>query len=161
EAHRRNPLAEHIPAIAELLDDAHPHVRVRARQVLVEDALKAGHDALVRREATRLVGTSRWRGLEPAVIVLTLLDHRAAAPRFVDRWHLGRPEVCLAAAWGLRKLAVPEPLVAQLKEIERRWERSQKFEPDARDMVDLEVAQLAQSLGQARYAPAMRTLARF
>jgi HEAT repeat protein len=148
--------------VAELLDDPHPQVRVGARKALVEVARKAEHAEAVRREASRLLATSRWRALEQATFLLTLLDHKPAAPRFVELLRFERPEVFVAAAWGLRKLAVPETLPEQLREIERRWQRSQKLAAnEPRGMIDLQVAQLAQSLGQSRYSPAAPLLARF
>jgi HEAT repeat protein len=162
EAHRQCPLPGHVPLVAELLDDPHPQVRVSARKALLEVARRAEHREAVRREATRLLATERWRALEQATIVLAVLGHKPAAGRFVELLRFERPEVFVAAAWGLRKLAVPETLPAQLGEIERRWQRSLK--PDANDPragIDLQVAQLAQSLGRARYAPAARVLARF
>jgi HEAT repeat protein len=162
EAHRRCPMPDHIPLVAELLDDPHPQVRIGARKALLEVARGIDHGDAVRRQATRLLATGRWRALEQAAILLTLLDHKSAAPRFVELLQFERPEVFLAAAWGLRKLAVPETLPEQLREIERRWQRS--LEPVAnepREMIDLQVAQLAQSLGRARYDPAAPMLARF
>jgi HEAT repeat protein len=36
EAHRKRPVPEHIPLVAELLDDPHPQVRVGARKALLE-----------------------------------------------------------------------------------------------------------------------------
>lgn len=73
-----------------------------------------------------------------------------------------RPEVFISAAWGLRKLAVPETLPAQLAEIERRWQWSLKPENlELRPWVDLQVTQLAQALGRARHKPAEPTLRRF
>jgi HEAT repeat protein len=162
EAHRRCPRPEHIPLVAELLDDPHPQVRVRARKALLEVARAAEHGDAVRRQATRLLATSRWRALEQATILLTALDHKPAAPRFVELLQFERPEVFVAAAWGLRKLALPETLPAQLREIERRWDRSlNPLERDLRAMIDLQVAQLAQSLGRARYGPAAPVLGRF
>jgi HEAT repeat protein len=162
EAHRRGPQAENIPRVADLLDDPHPQVRVRARKALLETARAAGHGDAVRREATRLLATDRWRALEQATILLTLLDHKPAAPRFVELLQFERPEVFLATAWGLRRLAVPETLPQQLAEIERRWQRPQKLDANApREMIDLQVAQLAQSLGRAKYNPAAPVLARF
>jgi HEAT repeat protein len=162
EAHRRCPMAAHIPLVAELLDDPHPQVRVSARKALLEVARGAEHGDAVRREATRLLATERWRALEQATILLALLDHKAAASRFVELLRFERPEVFVAAAWGLRKLAVPETLPEQLREVERRWQQSLKPDPnDPRPMIDLQVAQLAQSLGRARYAPAAQPLARF
>jgi HEAT repeat protein len=162
EAHRRCPTPDHIPLVAELLDDPHPQVRTSARKALLEVARAPDHGDAVRREATRLLATERWRALEQATVLLALLDHKAAAPRFVELLRFERPEVFVAAAWGLRKLAVPETLPEQLREVERRWQRSLKPDPnDPRPMIDLQVAQLAQSLGRARYAPAAPVLARF
>jgi HEAT repeat protein len=161
EAHRRRPLPEHIPLVAQLLDDPHPQVRTGARKALLE-AAKAGHGDLVRQEATRLLATERWRALEQSTILLTLLDHKPAAARFIELLQSERPEVFLAAAWGLRKLALPETLSAQLREVERRWQLSlQPDENRPRGMIDLQVAQLAQSLGWAKYSPAAPVLARF
>src|SRR4029077_19971235 len=84
-------------------------------------------------------------------------------PRLVELLQFERPEVFLASAWGLRKLAVPETLPAQLSEIERRWQRSLKPDNpnDPFQIIDLQVAQLAQSLGQAKYNPASAMLRRF
>jgi HEAT repeat protein len=108
-----------------------------------------------------LAGTS-WRALEQATLLLTILDDRSAAPRFVELLRFDRPEVFVAAAWGLRKLAVPETLPDQLREIERQWQRSlTPLANDLRARIDLQVAQLAQSLGRAKYAAAAPVLARF
>ncbi len=162
EAHRRCPTSEHIPLVADLMDDPHTQVRTSARKALLEVAGGTEHGDAVRREATRLLATERWRALEQATILLALLDHKPAAPRLVELLRFERPEVFIAAAWGLRKLAVPETLPDQLREVERRWQRSLKPDPnDSRPMIDLQVAHLAQSLGRARYAPAAPALARF
>jgi hypothetical protein len=161
-AHRACPLPDHIPLVAELLDDPHPQVRVRARKAMLDVARQADHGSTVRREAMRLLATERWRGLEQATLLLTALDHKPVAPRFVELLRFERPEVFLAAAWGLRKLAVAETLPTQLREIERRWQQAQKPDPNApRDMIERQLSQLAQSLGQARYAPAAPQLTRF
>jgi HEAT repeat protein len=162
EAFRKRPLSEHIPLVAELLDDPHPQVRIRARQALLETARQSDHGEAIRNQATRLLATARWRALEQATLLLTLLDHKPAAPRFVELLQFERPEVFVAAAWGLRKLALPETLPAQLREIERRWQAS--LNPDENRpyaMIDRQVAQLAQSLGRARYSSAASVLARF
>jgi hypothetical protein len=162
EAHRRSPQPDDIRLVADLMDDPHPQVRVSARKALLEVARGADHGDAVRREAARLLATDRWRALEQATILLALLDHKAAAPRFVELLRFQRPEVFVAAAWGLRKLAVEETLPEQLREIERRWEQSAKPGPNhPKAMIDVEVAQLAQSLGRARYKPAAPVLARF
>ena len=117
--------------LAELLDDPHPQVRRGTRTALLEVAQQAGQGEAVRRAATRLLATERWRALEQATILLTILDHKPAAPRLVELLRCQRPEVFVTAAWGLRKLAVPETLPEQLGEIERRWQKSLKPEPNA------------------------------
>lgn len=162
EAYRRQPTPDQIPLVGARLDDPHPQVRVAARHALLEAARKAGQDEAVRQEALRWLAAAKWRALEQATILLTLLDHKSAAPRFVELLRFERPEVFVAAAWGLRRLAVPESLPEQLREIDRRWQRSLKPEAnDPREMIDRQVAQLAQSLGQARYSPAAPVLYRF
>jgi HEAT repeat protein len=162
EAHRKSPLPEHIPLVADLLDDPHPRVRIGARKALLEVARGAEHRDAVLREANRLLAAKGWRGLEQAAILLALLDHKPAAGRLVELLRFERPEVFVAAAWGLRKLAVPGTLPAQLAEIERRWQASLKPDPARpHEWIDWQVAQLAQSLGQARHAPAGPALARF
>lgn len=162
EAFRKNPTANELTLVADLLDDPHPQVRVGARKALLDVAGQNDHREAVIREATRQLATDHWRAIEQAAIVLGSLEHKPAAARFVELLRFERPEVFVAAAWGLRRLAVPETLPAQLAEIERRWERSLK--PDAnepRAAIDVQVAQLAQSLGRARHAPAAGVLARF
>ena len=163
EAFRRNPLAEHLAAIAELMDDPHALVRTSARNALTELATKATFGAAIRGHAMRLLATDRWRALEQATILLAVLDHKAAAPRMVELLHFERPEVFVAAAWGLRKLAVPQTLSGQLDEIKRRLQNSHR--PGGGDylhgMINQELVQLSQSMGLARYAPAAPILARF
>src|SRR5262245_7118109 len=162
EAFRRRPTTNHLTLMADLMDDPHPRVRVGARTALFETAGGPEFREIVIRQAARLLTTDRWRALEQAAILLAALDHKPSAARFVELLRFERPEVFVAAAWGLRKLAVPETLPAQLAEIERRWERSLKPDPnDPRAAIDAEVSQLAQSLGRARHAAAAPVLVRF
>jgi hypothetical protein len=162
EAHRRQRRAEDVPLIADLLDDPHPQVRTGARKALIESAQAAELREVVLRATTRMLATKQWRALEQAALALALLDHKPAASRFVELLQFQRPEVFVTAAWGLRKLAVPETLPAQLREIERRWDASLKTDvSQSYEMIDLQVAQLAQALGRARYEPAALVLRRF
>lgn len=162
EAMRRCPEAGQLALLADLMDDPHPQVRRSARQVLLQQARAAGFDEAVRREATRLLAGTSWRGLEQAAILLTQLEHRPAAPRFVALLNVERPEVFVTAAWGLRKLALPETLPAMLQQVERQTPRLKNPEVgDPVTEIDLQVAQLVQALGAARYRPAAATLARF
>ncbi|MFL5342780.1 MAG: hypothetical protein ACJ8F7_21820 [Gemmataceae bacterium] len=160
EAFRRKLPLQDVPAVAGLLDDPHPKVRVSARKSLREAA--AQHGSAVRQEAMRAVAADRWRALEQAAILLGQLGHKPAGQRLVELLRFDRPEVFVAAAWALRKLAIPETLPDQLREIDRRWQEAEKFNAAApREMIDLEVSQLAQSLGRAKYTDAAPVLARF
>ena len=64
----RCPLPEHLPLVAELLDDPHPQVRVHARKALLETAQNAKYVDAVRREAMRLLADTRWRALEASCL---------------------------------------------------------------------------------------------
>src|SRR5439155_22139904 len=106
----QRPTATHLCLLADRLDDPHMDVRGKARQHLHELAIKQARREPVIAEATRMLATRQWRGLEQAAILLTQLDHKPAAKRFVSLLTFDRPEVYVAAAWGLRKLAIPETL---------------------------------------------------
>ena len=74
----------------------------------------------------------QWRGLEQATILLTLLDHKAAAKRMVQLLPTDRPEVAVTAAWGLRNLADPDtlqPVVDYVAEMAPADPRGQKPVP--------------------------------
>lgn len=158
---RKHPSAEHIVAVSELLDDPHPEVRAQTCAALVEVAKRSEYHDTVQNQGKRFLATQLWRALEQSVILLTLLDYKPAAPRFIELLQFQRPEVFLAAAWGLRRLKLPETLPAQVREVEKRWRESEKKPADYPTFfIDQEMAQLAQSLGRARYAAAAPALAR-
>ena len=162
EAFRRQPALGDLKQIADLMDDVHPQVRVAARKALVEVAKKAEFREPILSQATRLLAGESWRALEQSSLLLIVLDHKPAASRFVALLQFERPEVFVTAAWGLRKLAVPETLPSQLSEIARRMNRKGKrFDDYTKDRVDEELAQLCESVGQAKFAPAVPELVRF
>jgi hypothetical protein len=162
EALRKCPGPEYVSLLTDLTDDVHPDVRTAARHALREWSRRPGYDGPVRRELTRMLATSHWRGLEQAIILLAQLDHKAAAPRFVELLRFDRPEVFVAAAWGLRRLAVPDTLSAMQQTIEWQLQQVPRAGSVARLMaMDWQVAFLAQALGQARYRPADALLRRF
>ncbi len=161
EAFSRRPAATFLAPLVQLLDDPHPEVRASARKALARAAQKADLGGPIRQLATKHLAGNRWRALEQSAILLASLDDKSAAPRLVELLRFERPEVGLAAAWGLRKLAVADTLPAQLKEIDRRWQAPAETNARRKVMIDQQLAQLCQALGQARYQPAVQTLARF
>jgi hypothetical protein len=113
-----------------------------------------------------VLGGREWRGLEQAAILLTHLDHKPAAGRLLELLRFPRGEVSVTAAWGLRRLAVPETLPRVLSHVEAElaviFEGGEAAEetgpiPDARDH---RLSQLVQFLGRAKYAPAEPALRR-
>jgi HEAT repeat protein len=80
----RHGTPETVALLGPVLDDEHPAVRAYARDALVELAKAATLDAPVRQAATKMLATSRWRGLEQAAMVLGALHHKPAASRLIE-----------------------------------------------------------------------------
>ncbi len=162
EGFRKSPSIASLPLVADLMDDLHPLVRTCARKALADVAKIAEFREGVLAQATRQLAGNSWRALEQTTILMVNLDRKAAAPRFVQLLQHQRSEVYIAAAWGLRKLAVPETLPGQLGEVERRLLLVGRKGPMiANEKLDEELAQLCESLGRAKYAPAVPALRRF
>jgi HEAT repeat protein len=164
---RRVPAGKHVRPLADRLGDRHPEVRRKAREALREFAAKKELRDGVLAEATRVLRGQRWEGLEQAAILLTQLDHKPAAGRLLALLEHDRPEVFITAAWGLRKLAVPATLPAVLPYVEAELKRQLAGEnlpnrPSAAlVMIDHQLAQLNQFLGERKYRPADGVLRRF
>jgi HEAT repeat protein len=162
----RNPSEKHIELLGFGMDDVHPDVRMQARRSLHDLAKRNLREAVIA-EGTRRLATGQWRALEQAAILLAQLDHKKASERLVQLLRDGRPEVFVAAAWGLRKLAVPETLPRALRHVEYRLKQlSTALEradskPLPTEMIDHQLSQLNQFLGQHKYPPAEPVLRRF
>jgi HEAT repeat protein len=163
----RQPSEKHIGLLAERLDDVHPDVRIKARVSFRELAARKELRDHIIAEASKALATRQWRSLEQATILLTQLDHKPAVSRLVELLRFERPEVFVTAAWGLRKLAVPDTLPAVLKHVEARLRQlptavgrfGEKEIPI--NMIDHELSQLNQFLGRQKYSPAEPVLRRF
>ncbi len=167
EAMRRRPEEKHVRLLADRLDDPHPDVRRKAREALRELAAKKELRGPVLAEATRVLGGRPWRGLEQAAVLLTQLDHKPAAQQLRVLLEHDRPEVFITAAWGLRKLAVPDTLPKALAyaeaELKRRLAGQDLPGRPGADMamIDHQLAQLNQFFGEQKYRPADAVLRRF
>jgi HEAT repeat protein len=167
EALRRQPAEKHVRPLADRLDDPHPDVRVNARRALHEFAAKKELREAVLAELMRTLGGRQWRALEQAALLLTQLDHKPAVGRLLALLEFERPEVFVSAAWGLRKLAVPESLPAVRAYVEAEYQRRMAGHdlPNrprvSGEMIDHQLSQLNQFLGRQKYAPADAVLRRF
>jgi HEAT repeat protein len=160
EVLQREPSGEHIRLLGDRLGDAHPDVRDRARRSLQELAAKKELRERVLAEAARVLEGNEWQGLEQAAILVTELDHKPAAPSLLRLLTSRRPEVSLTAAWGLRKLAVPETLPAVLSYVAARLKDLRRGSP-APHPLDFQLSQLNQFLGQQKFRTADETLRGF
>jgi hypothetical protein len=146
--------------LADKLDDEHPDVRVKARHLLQELAAKSEFRDAVIQQGARVLAGQIWRGLEQAAILLVKLDHKPSAERMVQLLTFERPEVLIAAGWGLRRLAVPETLPAVLSRFRLIIDLVDKNEKSAVPSSlptaawDQQLSHLAQFMGVSRYHPA-------
>jgi len=165
EVLRREPTAKHIGLLRERLDDVHPDIRIKARHSLRDLAEKKEWRERIIAEAMTSLAGQQWRSLEQAIILLTELNHKPAAPRFVELLQSERPEVFVAAAWGIRRLAVPDLAEVVFRHVQARERKLASRRPDdpplPLDFIDHEFSQLIQFLGQQRYRAADTWLRQF
>jgi HEAT repeat protein len=166
----RRPNAEHIRLLGDRLDDEHIGVRAKARKYLEKLATDKSWQDLVLAEGKRMIQTRQWRALEQATILLTQLDHKPAVERFLELLSFDRREVSITAAWGLRKLDVPETLPRVLSLLDSHTKpppgraNAQPGQQSAERLPSLDdhgVSQLNQLLGQRKYRLADPVLRRF
>lgn len=109
-----------------------------------------------------MLQTQKWRALEQATILLTQLDHKPSADRFLELLTFDRLEVNVTAAWGLRKLDVSETLPRVLSFVDTQVQLlSDKKGAPLRVLNDHGLSQLNQFLGQRKYRPADAALRGF
>jgi HEAT repeat protein len=163
----RLPDERHVGLLGRRLDDFDPDVRLKARQSLRTLAGKKELRQPVLDTTVEALAEKSWRGQEQSAILLAQLDHKPAAQRLVELLSSPRPEVFVAAAWGLRNLSVRDTLPAVVDyvrdELERQMSRDHRpgREKVLTGWIDNQLAQLNQFLGQQKYAPADSVLRKF
>jgi HEAT repeat protein len=142
---------ENVRLLGPMLDDPHPDVRRFVRSTL-EDAASDGELAgPVLEEATRMLASDRWRGLEQAAHLLGALDHKPAAHRLVELLEFERSEVFTTAAWALGRLSVPETLDAMYDKSRREIEKGLD-NPFLSEALTQQATYLVMALGRLKYA---------
>lgn len=154
------PSAEQIVLLGNVLDDEHPEIRRAARHALLtlsEDnslkpvAIEAGLAAIAR---------SSWREQEQAIVLLAMLNQSQTADRLLELINSPRPEVAIAAAWGLRKLNVAgklERLLAIAEAMDKQIADGQDLRLDQL----IVLAHLFEALGRGKHKPAIPLLKRW
>lgn len=151
-AYIERPTPERLAIVARLLDDPHSGVRVRVREALFSLAQKEEFAASIHASTAEVLAAESWRGQEQAALLLAALEHKPIAAQLVQLLESPREEVTVAAAWGLRKLAVASTLPGILDKVSRQTEQRLKNGLSAAG--DAQVAHLCEVLGLLKYAPA-------
>ncbi len=151
-AYAARPTPPRAIFLVQLLDDPHPAVRGHVCRQLFRLAQNSEYGDPIRDAAMALMAMPGWRGQEQAALLLAALDHKPAATGMVTLLESSRGEVMIAAAWGLRKLAVAETLPAILDKASRQTDGSVRAGPGSK--VDLQVAHLFEAMAVQNYAPA-------
>ena len=143
-AYVKLPTPDRIAPLGQLLADAHPDVRREVCQDLFRLSEEPELAEPIRGAALQVLAGDRWQGQEQAALLLGALEHQPAANRLVELLPSPRTEVGVAAAWALRKAAVPETIPALIDQAQRQTERRQRDDVPG---VDDQVAHLFEALG--------------
>jgi HEAT repeat protein len=163
EAIFREATLDRLRLLTDRLDDPHPDIRNKARRALHDLAAKPSFREAVIEQGVHALAGQDWRGIEQAIFLLGQLKHKPAAERMVVLLNFERPEVLIAAAWGLRQLAVPETLPKALNHFVSLVRLSAANQKSRHPQVlptpvwDQQLCQLALFMGQSLYRPAEQT----
>lgn len=120
------PDAERLTAMAPLLADDHPKVRETVCSSFCRLAADPQFNESIRSLSMGILAGDQWRGQIQATLVLGTLGHDPAGNRMVELLKSPRADVRIHAAWGLRKLEIPETIPAILSEINHLTEARRK-----------------------------------
>lgn len=153
------PSETSIAVLMPALGDRVPEIRRDARRILLT---MSGRDELrpaVIEQTTRTLAGDQWRGLEQAILILTELDQKQVGERFLQLLQHPRPEVYVSAAWGLKRLAVPDLIEAMFEEAQRI--SVDAVSEEAAEEVSAALSHLLEALGPMNHQPAQPFLRTF
>ena len=159
----RLPLGGERELAGRLAGRPDPSLRDEVRRFLEKLAASPDWRPDVVRQGERMIGDARWTALEQAVVLLATLDVKSASDRLLELLQHARPEVYVAAAWGLRRLGVAPSLAPALEAARQRNGRRQElllFQSGQPDL-DHQLAHLFELFGQKKYQPAESFLRSF
>lgn len=174
-AAQKSPIA--TSTLCPLMNDPAPQIRYYVRDQIIQlDKIETLRER-VRDGSMKVLSGSDWRGLECAAFVLGKLDHKPAIDRFMELKTHARDEVRLAAVTAIRWLAIPETLpklLAYVKDLSDNapeltlkaagnGKESEAAQIKIREIArhDIEIAQIMQFFGAAKFKEAEPTLKKF
>lgn len=152
-----------IRQLAPLLSDTNPSIRSRIANSFAELAAKSQLRSTIIEEAERTLTQDSWRGLEQAILLTVYLERKNTANRMLELLNHPRIEVAVAAAWALRRFAVPETLPKMLQHAQRQHDRlaNKQNEGHELSLIVAQNSQLFQAFGQLRYKEAEPLMRQF
>ena len=144
----RLPTTARMDALSTLLNDPHPGLRRHVCEGLAGLAQREELGTTIRDSAMDILAGGQWRGQEQASLLLGQLEYQPASKRLVELLESQRPEVLVAAAWGLRKVADPLTIPAICDKIRRQTE-VRKLESQKAGL-DFQVGHLFEACGKMR-----------
>jgi HEAT repeat protein len=156
--------AEAVGRLGPLLDDPHRGLRVAVRESLVRLAAVPSLAEAVRQATMRVLNGRGPRGCEQAALVVGAVRHKPAAGRLLQLLDDRAGEVRVAAAWALRRLAVPATADAILGRVRAETGRVRKedfFGEEPRVGLFQDLEYLIEALGVLRYRPAAGVLKKY
>lgn len=145
--------ADAVERVKPLLADRNPAVRRFVAGTLADFATRPELHGPVIAAGSEVLGGDDWRGLEQAALLLGHLDHEPSGDRLLALLDHARPEVAIAAAWGLKALAIPEMLPRILTYAEGLAPRVDPAKQPT-EVTGAQATQLFELFGLTRYAPA-------
>lgn len=143
-AYLKSPTPERVALVAKLLADPHPTVRREVSEAFVGIANQPEIIETIRTSIMTMLSQEAWQGHEQAALLAGTLNHQPAAGRLVELLDSPRPEVRVATAWALRKVAVPETIPGIIDKVRKQTDRRKQVnEP----LLDEQVTHLCEALG--------------
>ncbi len=155
--------ADAIIKLGTRLSDINPHLCRYVTRSLLKLAENPDLKPAVIDVAADAISEDSWRGIEQGLILIGALDHEPSAPRLLELLNHKRPEVSVAACWGLRKLAVDETLAPMLKHAELQTQviADNSYERKYHSVIDEQLCQLFQAFGELGYGDAEPLMRRY
>jgi HEAT repeat protein len=146
-AYLSRPTVDRVVRLSQVLDDPQPALRRHVCQTFLELAAQPELNDAIRSSTMDVMSRDSWRGQEQGALLLGQLQHSAAAPRLCELLESPRPEVMVASAWSLRKVANLISVPAIMDKI-RRQTAARKI--STTEHLDHQVAHLLEACGTMR-----------
>ena len=138
------PTPERMGAVTRLMDDLVPSLRQETTAHLDKLLEKAELVPAIWKGTLEILGQESWRGQEQAALLVGKHQYKPAAPRLLELQSIPRQEARVAAAWALRRVAVPETIPQIFKRVEQLTK--QRTGGPALDGLDEQCAHLFEAL---------------